>query len=96
MSLIATLLESPGKTKSHSTVWAIYTTSKTTRLCETDSVHLGLQESCHPKEMQPLFVSQPTPLGNIDHYHTIEVNITDSSWLNWLQSTESMNQMLSR
>lgn len=49
-----------------------------------------------PKGNTASFVSGPNPLCDIDQYHTIEVSITDSSWLNWLQSTQSMNQMLSR
>lgn len=60
------------------------------------AVRLGSQKRCHPKEALPPFVSGPNPTGEIDQYHTTEVNITDSSWLNWLQSTQSMNQMLSR
>ena len=83
-------------TKPRGTAWEIHTTSRTSRQRKTDSARLGLQKRCHPKETLPPCVSGPNPPDDIDQYHTTEVNITDSSWLNWLQSTQSMNQMLSR
>lgn len=84
-------------TKPCGTAWAIHSTSGTSRQAVQDKCCLPwLAKRCHPKETLPPFVSGPNPLGDIDQHHTIEVNSTDSSWLNWLQSTQSMNQMLSR
>lgn len=76
--------------------WATHTTSRRSRLHETDAVCLGQQKRCHQSEHLPPLVSGPNPPSDIDQYHSIEVSITDSSWLNWLQSTQSMNRLLSR
>lgn len=83
-------------TKPTGTARALHTASRASKVHRTATVHLNLQQRCRPKKMLPPFVSGPNPLGAIDQYHTVEVSITDSSWLNWLQSTQSMNQMLSR